>query len=251
VVLDRLLIWSLIRLSTDTNLNRKREGLRDSRGICRQQNDILNTRSRMPPFSNRPLRLSAEFSCEFDRPDDKAPTPFAPRVRICDLLEKHKHKDISRKSSGGNRGNFWGSMAQHAFSLSPPGHGQDTHRFWEILLLGSVPIVVSSPLDRLVCQFPSVILKDWSVLFSHDPRFEPRGEAPSGVSSGGSGSKRSQDNHNATAIASNTSPTTTRRLVDANGDWLQNALRSLKEIVQQRYGPEPFAGNSSVSLIHR
>ena len=42
----------------------------------------------------------------------------------------------------------------------------------------------------------------------------------------------------------------TRRLQsvdDSNGDWLQNALRSLKEIVQQRYGHEPFVGNSSVS----
>ena len=44
------------------------------------------------------------------------------------------------------------------------GHGSDSYRFWEILAMGSVPVVASSSLDRLYKQFPVVILQNWSVL---------------------------------------------------------------------------------------
>ena len=33
--------------------------------------------------------------------------------------------------------------------LAPPGCGTDTYRAWEILVLQTVPIVITSPLDRL------------------------------------------------------------------------------------------------------
>ena len=41
----------------------------------------------------------------------------------------------------------------------------DTHRFWEILQMHSVPIVITSPLDKLYEQYPVVILKEWSDAF--------------------------------------------------------------------------------------
>jgi hypothetical protein len=43
--------------------------------------------------------------------------------------------------------------------------GTDTHRAWEILLLRTVPIVLTSPLDLLYSQFPVVIVKNWSEPF--------------------------------------------------------------------------------------
>ncbi|CAK9049128.1 unnamed protein product [Durusdinium trenchii] len=39
-----------------------------------------------------------------------------------------------------------------SFVAAPWGHGLDTHRVWEALMMGSVPVVLSSPLDVLYEQ---------------------------------------------------------------------------------------------------
>jgi hypothetical protein len=48
------------------------------------------------------------------------------------------------------------------FVLCPRGRGTDTHRFWEILLMGSIPIVEKSGLDTLYKQFPCIIVDSYS-----------------------------------------------------------------------------------------
>ncbi|EKX43421.1 hypothetical protein GUITHDRAFT_110544 [Guillardia theta CCMP2712] len=45
-------------------------------------------------------------------------------------------------------------LARHRFVLCPAGNGLDTHRTWESLLMGSVPIVASSPMDSLFRFLP-------------------------------------------------------------------------------------------------
>jgi hypothetical protein len=46
-------------------------------------------------------------------------------------------------------------MQQYKFVLSPVGNGEDTHRTWEALLAGSIPIVESSVRDAcmMTCRF--------------------------------------------------------------------------------------------------
>lgn len=56
---------------------------------------------------------------------------------------------------------FWMTLAFSKFSLAPPGFGMDTHRLWETLVFGCIPIVQTSPLDILYSQFPIVIVKTW------------------------------------------------------------------------------------------
>ncbi|CAF1535424.1 unnamed protein product [Rotaria sordida] len=50
------------------------------------------------------------------------------------------------------------------FVLSPPGSGLDCHRTWEALLMGAVPIVLTSELDPLFSRTRSVVIRDWSEL---------------------------------------------------------------------------------------
>lgn len=57
---------------------------------------------------------------------------------------------------------LWQQKIQFAFSLCPPGNGIDTHRLWEDMILGLIPIVKTSPLDPLYKQYPIVIVNDWS-----------------------------------------------------------------------------------------
>ena len=50
------------------------------------------------------------------------------------------------------------------FVSCPHGHGLDTHRLWEVLLLGSYPVVKSSTLDSMYTEhgLPVLIVKEWS-----------------------------------------------------------------------------------------
>jgi hypothetical protein len=58
---------------------------------------------------------------------------------------------------------MWRSFGSHAFVATPWGHGIDTHRLWEVLALGSVPVVISSPLDSvLYADFPVVTIGSWA-----------------------------------------------------------------------------------------
>lgn len=52
----------------------------------------------------------------------------------------------------------------HKYCLSPPGRGIDTYRTWECLILGSIPIVLTSSMDFVYSQFPIIILEDWKYL---------------------------------------------------------------------------------------
>lgn len=73
-----------------------------------------------------------------------------------------------------------------AFVAAPWGHGLDTHRFWEAtstsqkgskrlwrqaLMMGSVPVVLSSPLDVLYKQRPGDISKYFKYISLHFKSF--------------------------------------------------------------------------------
>jgi hypothetical protein len=44
-----------------------------------------------------------------------------------------------------NYGDYLGELSKHYFCLCPRGNGIDTHRFWEALYLGVIPVVVNTP----------------------------------------------------------------------------------------------------------
>merc|ERR1712007_54384 len=48
------------------------------------------------------------------------------------------------------------------FVASPTGAGIDTIRLWEVLHLGSIPVVTSSTLDGLYDQYPVIIIESWA-----------------------------------------------------------------------------------------
>jgi hypothetical protein len=179
----------------------------EKREICRQQSELTSIRDTLAPFLNRPLRVSVEFSCD---PDDSKPS----RTELCRHLVAEKHPDIDTTPKG-NRNAFWSSLGSYAFSFAPPGRGQDTHRFWEILQMGSVPIVVSSPLDKLYSKFPVLIVKKWSVLF-------PK----------------------------NSSSSSTMIPKTAQGDsHLVRLLKRSRERLVKRFGNEPFKNPKVVSML--
>jgi hypothetical protein len=57
---------------------------------------------------------------------------------------------------------FLNEMASYKFTLSPRGVGIDCFRTWEALLVGTIPIVKSSQLNRLYKDLPVVVINEWA-----------------------------------------------------------------------------------------
>lgn len=56
----------------------------------------------------------------------------------------------------------WKNQSKYRFCLSPHGNGLDCHRTWEALIMGTIPIVKTSPLDSLYEHLPVLIVKEWN-----------------------------------------------------------------------------------------
>jgi len=67
-------------------------------------------------------------------------------------------------SPGGSLEHYLENLSQYKFCVCPPGRGIDTHRAWESLMVGTIPIMISTPLDILYDNLPVVIIKSWSEL---------------------------------------------------------------------------------------
>ncbi len=63
------------------------------------------------------------------------------------------------------RRKFCLDVANSDFVICPRGNGVDTHRFWEALYLGSIPIVLKDPhLSSFTSQLPCLELENWGQL---------------------------------------------------------------------------------------
>lgn len=56
------------------------------------------------------------------------------------------------------------TLQKYKFCICPPGRGIDTHRCWEALMVGTIPIVLSSPLNSLYINLPVLVLENLSII---------------------------------------------------------------------------------------
>jgi len=97
-----------------------------------------NTRARSRVLSEL-SKLDKRFKVNFETPE------FTPKKRI----------------------QYLRNLRSSAMTVCPEGNGADTHRLWETLYMGGVPIILSNPLIlNLVSDLPVIVLKNWSEL--HD-----------------------------------------------------------------------------------
>jgi len=55
-------------------------------------------------------------------------------------------------------------LQSHKFCISPPGRGIDAHRTWEALMVGTIPICISSSLDHIYEHLPVVVVSEYSII---------------------------------------------------------------------------------------
>jgi hypothetical protein len=131
-----------------------------------QQAALRRAAAQAAAWPDRPRRLLAVFSLDPDKPDRAAlqrRLGLAARPGPDDGGGSDLEPCLVRGHSMG-REEYWQLHAQTSFVLCPQGNGIDTHRVYEALLLGTVPVVRSSPLDTLYANFPIVVLAEWTEL---------------------------------------------------------------------------------------
>ena len=55
-------------------------------------------------------------------------------------------------------------LESHKFTLSPPGRAIDTHRTYEALICGSIPVVFPAFLNKLYEHLPVLVIDDFKKL---------------------------------------------------------------------------------------
>jgi hypothetical protein len=67
-------------------------------------------------------------------------------------------------TSGLSHNAYLDTVAHAKFVLSPPGNGPDCHRTWEAILMGAIPIVLSSGLDELYHDAPVLVVDSYQLV---------------------------------------------------------------------------------------
>jgi hypothetical protein len=82
------------------------------------------------------------------------------RQEVLDKLKNNKLVDFWKNKQ--NKEATWKEHNNYSFELCPEGNGLDTHRFYEALLLNTIPIVKRNSLESMYIKFPCVIVDDWN-----------------------------------------------------------------------------------------
>jgi hypothetical protein len=130
----------------------------------------LDLHTRRPFASPRSLlALLEERARRRPAPDTQPPRAFCDlglnlqseeRREVMRVLDDCPHVVMQRKRV--SQAAIWRRYTQYPFVLSAIGHGLDCHRTWEALMLGSIVITRTSPLDPLFAGLPIVIVQDWA-----------------------------------------------------------------------------------------
>lgn len=118
-----------------------------------KQEECIDSLSRKP-FYERELKIYCNFAHAI-----RGRYGFKDRA---DAISQVPHGLLAVEGNFVPRMQSWNTMVQYAFVLSPLGNGLDCHRTWEALVLGTIPIVKSGPLDPLYADLPVLIVKEWS-----------------------------------------------------------------------------------------
>jgi len=125
-----------------------------SKSSNEQEKELILIQQKAKSFDKRELKVYVNFlhsiRGRYGEKDRKEALQQIPN----ELLVKEENK-VSVNDT-------WNKMSTYAFTASPLGNGYDCHRTWEVLALGGIPIVKTSPIDPLYEDLPVLIVKEWS-----------------------------------------------------------------------------------------
>ena len=123
-----------------------------------QETRLEQIRKSLPSIKDRPLTVFANF--HLNNTSKRYMCIFGEDRRT--IYENCKHNPlIYFEPNIIPREQCWLAHGNHSFVMSPHGNGLDCHRTWEVLILGSIPIVKTSPIDGVYKHLPVIIVNDW------------------------------------------------------------------------------------------
>ena len=122
-----------------------------------QEQQLLDIRKGFKPLEETTATAITNFHLAMDSP----PRRFFYRQPI--YMSLHR-KTCVRWLPRQTRDEFWNTCNDFAFVICPFGNGLDTHRTWEVLALGRIPIIPRSPLNVIFEKLPVLEVDNWSDL---------------------------------------------------------------------------------------
>jgi hypothetical protein len=83
------------------------------------------------------------------------------RLIVYDLLRGKSWVTVEEGKNGIDFDNYLSNIDNHCFVACPEGNGIDTHRIWECLYLGAIPIVVRNYNTRFYQDLPICFIDSW------------------------------------------------------------------------------------------
>lgn len=118
----------------------------------KQEQQLFDIKDNSLPFWERKLKIYSSFHVSMTH------RQYVNDRR--DAIEKIP-KDLIDYDEKCERLHSWKKQTEYAFVACPHGNGLDTHRFWEALNLGCIPIIKTSGLDPLFDNLPVWIVESW------------------------------------------------------------------------------------------
>jgi hypothetical protein len=125
-----------------------------SRSPIEQENDLKDIVSKSKNFDNRLNRTFSFF--HFSMHEKNRVTD---RYNAKAVLDTKNFNDYQKNRM--SRIDTWNKMINYKWIISPHGNGLDTHRTYEAIALGCIPVVKSSSLDQIYKNMPIIILDNW------------------------------------------------------------------------------------------
>jgi hypothetical protein len=127
--------------------------------------DILHRQCTTPSdlfYSNKSKLVYVNFDTTTTSP---AWRPFyIPHTNIRDMIRYWCTQKGFEVSGSCGYEDYLKELKEYKFCVSPPGRGIDTHRAFESLMVGTIPILITSPLDSMYDDLPVLIISNLSVI---------------------------------------------------------------------------------------
>lgn len=111
---------------------------------------FFNAVRNVPPFDERCNQIYLNFTTS---------TNIRERQSALDFFRDKPYAHIAGQKSPQT---FLEDLKRFKYVLCPEGNGIDCHRTWEALLMGCVPILKHSMIDKLFEGLPVILVNDWS-----------------------------------------------------------------------------------------
>lgn len=83
------------------------------------------------------------------------------RLKPYQILEGKPWATVDRGNNGSEFDRYLENLYTHKFVICPEGNGMDTHRTWECLYLGTIPIEKRNINNQFYSDLPILLVDDW------------------------------------------------------------------------------------------